>query len=310
MALMNDDELMGLEIVDFDPERGLESPRDKAYRVRYGWRGASLTDRFEQLMADPRAGELRALVIGLWEHDGSDDVPGMLRAAAPRLTALEALFVGDIAYEENEISWIEQFELGALVGVFPKLKHFKVRGGNGLGLAGMTSQTLEALIVETGGLDRGVVAQIAAAKLPELRHLEVWTGSSEYGADVSLEDMMPLVVGTAYPEMRYPFPKLKRLGLVNSELADELAEALRDAPIVGQLDVLDLSRGILTSRGAAALLESDKVAGLKTLILDNTFVTQDDVERLEAKGLTVSAEQLREADEDGDDVYYYVETGE
>lgn len=306
MSLWNDEELMELKIVDFAPETGLEHPTTQAYRVRYGWSGGSLTDRFEQLLEAPNVGELRALVIGMWEHGGSDDVPGMLLEAAPKLASLEALFVGDIAYEENEISWIEQFELGALVSAFPKLKHFKVRGGMGLGLKGMESQTLETLIVETGGLDRSVVAQIVAAKLPNLRHLEVWTGSSEYGASVALEDMMPLVVGTAYPEMRYPFPKLTRLGLVNSELADELAEALRDAPIVGQLEVLDLSRGILTSRGAAALLANDKLANLETLNLDNTFVTRDDVERLEAKGITVIADELREEDDD----YYYVETGE
>jgi hypothetical protein len=309
MALANDDELMGLEIVDFDPETGLQQPTARAYRVRYGWRGASLTDRFEQLMADPRVGELRALVIGMWEHGGSDDVPGMLRAAAPKLTSLEALFVGDISYEESEVSWIEQFDLGAVINAFPKLKHFKARGGNGLGFTGLSHPTLETLIVETGGVSGHTVRQIVSAKLPNLQHLEIWTGSSEYGADVTVEDVKPLLVGTAYPEMRYPFPKLKRLGLVNSELADELAEALFDAPVLDFLEELDLSKGIMSNTGAGALARNPKIGKLKSIDITNNFIGDEElIDQLRATGVTVRNGGQRRADDDDD--YWYVEVGE
>jgi hypothetical protein len=274
--------------------------------VRYGWSGASLSERLEQLMEDPRVGELRALVIGHWEHEAGDDVPGFLLGAAPQLTALEALFVGDISCDENEVSWIEQFELGRVVNVFKSLKVFKARGGMGLGLTGMDNPTLETLIVETGGLGAEVVHAVAAAKLPNLKHLELWTGSSGYGSSVAFEDLKPLVIGSDYPENKYPFPKLEYLGIRNCEHADEVAELLRDAPVMGQLKVLDLSLGILTDRGMAALIENPKIELLASVIIDQTYATPDMVERLEARGVVVSAGELRE----GEDDYWYVEVGE
>lgn len=307
MLMSNDDELMGLTIEDYDPAVGIQSPKTKAYRVRYGWGRASLSELFEQLAQDPKAGELRALVIGMWEHEGNDAVPEMLLQHAAKLSQLEALFVGDISCDENEVSWIEQFELGGVVNAFPKLKHFKARGGMGLGLSAMNNPSLETLIVETGGMDGQVVRSVCEAKLPNLRRLELWTGSEEYGANVTIEDVMPLLVGTAYPEMRYPFPALKHLGIVNSELADKVAEALRGAKVLDLIESLDLSKGLLSNEGVKALLEEERVGKLKRLDISTSYVGDEElIERLEASGPEVIAGEQKDVDED----YWYVELGE
>jgi hypothetical protein len=306
MYMGNDDELMGLANEDYDSAVGIQSPKTKAYGVRYGW-GESLTALFGQFVLDPRIGEVRALVIGMWEHEGGDDVPGRLIEHAAKLSGLEALFVGDISCDENEVSWIEQFDLGAVVGAFPKLKHFKARGGMGLRLSELSSASLETLILETGGMDGATVRDVCAATLPELRKVELWTGNSEYGANVTMEDVMPLLVGTAYPEMRYPFPKLKHLGIVNSELADQIAEALRGAKVLDVIESLDLSKGLLSNEGAKALVENERIAQLKRLDISTSYVGDEElIERLQASGIEVIADGQKDIEED----YWYVELGE
>jgi hypothetical protein len=215
--------------------------------------------------------------------------------------------VGDISGEENEISWIEQFELGEVVNAFPKLKFFKARGGNGLGLANMNSPTLETLIVETGGLDAGVVHQIAKAKLPALRHLELWLGSSEYGATVSVEDLAAFLNNAADHASGPLFPNLKYLGVVNSEIADDFAQALHGAKILETIEELDLSRGLLSDKGLEALLNNPKIADLKRIDISNNYISDEDlIERLIAMGPIVISRGQKPAGED----YWYVEVSE
>jgi hypothetical protein len=314
MAFRNDSMLAGYEIVDYDPGDELQST-DAAYRIATDFDGSNGTfaELFEQFLADPRVSEVKALSVGFWGSEYADveycgDLPQLLiNAASGPLSQLEALFVGDISYEENEVSWIEQFELGGVVNAFKKLKHFKARGGMGLRLSELSSASLETLILETGGMDGATVRDVCAATLPELRKVELWTGNSEYGANVTMEDVMPLLVGTAYPEMRYPFPKLKHLGIVNSELADQIAEALRGAKALDVIESLDLSKGLLSNEGAKALVENERIAQLKRLDISTSYVGDEElIERLQASGIEVIADGQKDIEED----YWYVELGE
>ena len=43
-------------------------------------------------------------------------------ALADRLPALEALFLGDITFEQQEISWIQQSDISPLFLAFPRLR--------------------------------------------------------------------------------------------------------------------------------------------------------------------------------------------
>jgi hypothetical protein len=161
--------------------------------------------------------------------------------------------------------------------------------------------------VETGGLDGGVVREIAASKLPNLQHLELWTGSRNYGANVALDDVMPLLVGTSYPEMKYPFPKLKYLGIRNSEIADEVAEALLTAPVLDIVQQIDLSKGLLSDRGAKALAENDKIGADKVIDITSNYVADLElIDQISATGATIVNGGQRSAEED----YWYVEVGE
>jgi hypothetical protein len=314
MAFRNDSMLAGYEIVDYDPGDELQST-DAAYRIATDFDGSNGTfaELFEQFLADPRVSEVKALSVGFWGSEYADveycgDLPQLLiNAASGPLSQLEALFVGDISYEENEVSWIEQFELGGVVNAFKKLKHFKARGGMGLSLSEMDNASLETLILETGGMDGGVVRQIIEAKLPALSHLELWTGNKGYGATVTLEDVKPLLVGTAYPAMRYPFPALKYLGIRNSELADEVAEMLHDAKVLDFVKTIDLSKGLLSDRGVKALAGNEGLSKLSTLDVSNNYIGDADLlDRVAALGVKVINSGQKSSEED----YWYVEVGE
>jgi hypothetical protein len=211
--------------------------------------------------------------------------------ARDRLTGLRALFMGDIPYEEQEISWIVQDDLSPLLDAFPQLEELRARGGSGLAFSKLDHAHLKRLILETGGLGKDVVGQICGAKLPELEHLELWLGDDYYGGDVSIEDLQPILSGTLFPKLTY-------LGLCNCRFADDLAAAVVNAPVVRQLEVLDLSLGNLGDEGARALLALPTDARLRRLDIRHHYVSDEVVAQLRQLPFEVDASDRQEAQYD------------
>src|SRR5262245_39260342 len=61
------DTFAGLPVEPFDPDRGIRrSPAEVAYQVAGNLEEGSFFDALEAFVADPRAGEVTALVIGAW----------------------------------------------------------------------------------------------------------------------------------------------------------------------------------------------------------------------------------------------------
>src|SRR5262249_24983775 len=175
--------------------------------------------------------------MGSYAFEGSDSVVEALVAARDRLPKLRAIFFGDIIRDENEISWIRQGDLSPLLAAYPLLEIFVVRGGTDeLSLGSLKHDMLKSLIIQSGGLDAGVVREVAAADLPELEHLELWLGTDSYGGNATVADLAPILEGGL-------FPKLKYLGLRNSQIADRIARAIATASVVERIRVLDLSMG-------------------------------------------------------------------
>src|SRR5262249_6135084 len=150
--------------------------------------------------------------------------------ARERLPSLRALFVGDIVYEECEISWIYQTDLTDLIAAFPGLEHFRARGGNDLGLRVFRHEKLKSLALEASNLRREIVGVVAACELPALEHLELWLGTDRYGADTGVSDLEAVFQARNLPALRY-------LGLRNSDIADAVAAALATAPVLERLRV-------------------------------------------------------------------------
>lgn len=275
-------------------ESGMKIDPEKCYRIAWSWDREDFS--FQEMVAEfvgaDAAAEVTALVTGAYSEEMYEEnmntVLEPLVAAAGQFPGLTHLFIGDIISEENEISWIQQSDLSPLWTAFPRLRTLGMRGGNGLTLGTIVHDQLQALIIETGGLSRSVIAEIAAAKLPELQHLEIWTGSNEYGADSTIDDVKPLFE-------RSLFPKLKTLAIRNCEYADQLPALAATSSILGQLDVLDFSMGAMSDAGADLLLANRQAfASLKKLDLSENMLTAKKLAELKSMPCPVVDAQQRE----------------
>lgn len=274
-------EWYGLPAFDFHDaaaKAGLPAPESVAWRIAVDaydsdeeWQEA-----FAGFVAAVDTTRVRALIVGAWSEayeSGPQDAVAALIGAREKLPRLRGLFLGDMTFEECEISWINQGDVTPLFDAFPQLEQFGVRGGQDLVFSAVRHERLRSLVVETGGLDAGVVRGIAASDLPALEHLDIWLGTSWYGANADVSDLEPFLSGTRLPSLRH-------LGLRNSEIQDEIAVALAGAPVVARLETMDLSMGTLGDDGAEALLNGQPLTHLKKLDLHHHFMSEAMVRRL------------------------------
>lgn len=256
--------------------------------------GIRMENLIKELAAKPEASSLESLVIGDWGQayeNSPDEFMGTLMESAPSFPLLKKLFIGDMGFEECEVSWIIQTNLAPLLSAFPELKSFSVKGSSGLSLEPLQHAKLEELFIICGGLPKDVLSSITRAELPELRKLELYLGVDDYGFDGSLEDVLPLLEQGLFPKLTY-------LGLKDSEIQDEIAKAVAEAPILDQLDVLDLSQGTLSDEGAEALLASDRIKRLKHLDLSHHYMTNEMLIRWKRSGISVDVSDQQQSDED------------
>jgi hypothetical protein len=301
----------GKPVADWDPQTGLRDPQGTIYRISLSWdeseAGEAWTDRFAVFLDDPNVDRIPGIVVGAWAFGGREDtserVVEALVAARGRLPSLRAIFLGDIISEESEISWINQSDVSPLFDAFPLLEHVCVRGGNGLALGTLRHDRLKSLVVQSGGLDARVVREVGAAQLPELERLELWLGVEAYGGTTTVDDLEPILAGT-------PFPKLRYLGLRDSEIADGIAAAVARAPVLERIRVLDLSLGTLGDEGAAALLASPAVARLERLDLHHHYCSEAMRARLQALPIEVDVSDRQEEDVHDGERYRYVAVSE
>ena len=289
-------EWLGYPVEVYDPAGGAPDYRNKVYRLALDYDADEpLTDLLARFLDGPASVDTPALIFGLYgEHDSTcAPIVEALVAVRERLPKLRGIFLGDIISEENEISWINQSDVSPLFRAYPNLEHFRVRGTNGLILGEIHHAKLKSLVIESGGLDVGVLRDAVTEDLPGLEHLEIWLGSDNYGGNITLSDLEPVLSGKR-------FPKLKYLGLRDSEFQDEIAAAVARAPILPRLETLDLSLGTLSDEGAAALLGSDAFYGLKKVDLHHHYLSDGMMARLKSSGVAVDLSQQQQAEEEED----------
>ncbi|MFI1801270.1 STM4015 family protein [Streptomyces sp. NPDC020379] len=312
-------ELHGLPAFSFPFEAGTEpaglpAPEAVAWRVAVDAYDSEeqWQDVFARFTRAVDTTRVRALIVGAWNEPyetGPDAVIAALLAARDRLPALRALFLGDMVSEECEISWITQGSVAPLLEGFPELEEFGVRGGAGLVLPAVRHERLRSLTVEAGGLSAQVVRSIAASELPALERLDLWLGTSDYGGDATVADLAPFLAGER-------LPSLTHLALRNSEMQDAVAAAVASAPVVARLEVLDLSMGVLTDEGAAALLAGRSLTHLKKLDLHHHYLSEEMENRirqaLEPAGVEtdLDPDDTEEYTEDDGEVWRYISVSE
>ncbi|MEW1759283.1 STM4015 family protein [Streptomyces cyaneofuscatus] len=223
---------------------------------------------------------VRALLIGPWWHQEYTPfapVMELIVADADRFPALRGLFLADVVGEECEVSWLRMCDITPVLEALPLLEEFTVRGcgQEGLALRPVRHTALKTLRFESGGLPGGLVRAVTASELPALERLDLWFGSSWYGGDATLADLGPVLSGGT-------FPRLRHLGLQNSEIQDEIAAAVASAPVVAQLETLALSMGTLSDTGGEALLNGQPLNHLAVLDLRHHYLTGPVLDRIRA----------------------------
>ena len=230
------------------------------------------------LFASPMCAALAELRIGVlrWEYLG--DAEAVIDEAARHAWAkdLARLHVGDVS-DDIDMAHHVIGDVGKRIAkAFPRLRTLKLHSGSqswhdgreSFGVKGLALPELTELVVETSALTKSRCKAIAGAALPALEHLELWFGAASQGATAKLADVQPILAGTA-------FPKLTRLGLRNTELADALAAAVPGSAIAARLTSLDLSMGTLSDDGAAALAAGAKAfPKLQSLDVSDDYLTR------------------------------------
>jgi uncharacterized protein (TIGR02996 family) len=211
----------------------------------------------------PSARFIQELALG--PIPGEDDMSlcGLAAAIeAVRPPCLRKLYLGDTAnWDISSTSTAAPSSESV-----PRLQSLTLHGGS-IDIGAMDLPALRELAVQTGHLTKRDLAELRAAKLPELEDLEIWFGDPNYGATGDLDDIAPILSGEA-------FPKLTRLGLMNCAFADAIAAALPAAKILPQLRRLDLSMGNLSDRGLAVMLEHTAAfAALERLDVSDNALT-------------------------------------
>lgn len=296
----------GLPVEDFVPGQHPVLDAEHAWRLEIeDGKAGDDEDLIDSFLDTPGADTVRALVVGFWllrssgsPPDWSSDPPiDLLALASERLPALTALFLGDVVHAQYPISWVEQGPVHWLLREYPRLEILQTRGNHSLGLKPMRHECLRQLTLESGGLPADVVQGLGGCELPALEHLELWLGTPDYGGDSSVGDLVPVLSGER-------FPRLTTLALRNTEITDEICEALASAPVVARLDALDLSMGTLSDRGAEALLAGQPLTHLKRLDLRHHFLSDEMAARLVADlpgvDVDLARRQAPQRDEEGD----------
>jgi hypothetical protein len=289
-------EFRGRRVVDFEGADSWVGPH-VAYRLREEYEDEiKIADRLAALLDQPESKDVSALIIGAWsgacEGENAAEIVAELAECAPRLSGLRDLFLGEMTYEECEISWIKQANLTPLLTAYPNLESLRVRGGSELEFSPRRHDNLKELAIETGGLSRSTIRELFLCELPSLERLVLFLGEENYGFDGGVEDLQPLLSGRL-------FPRLKHLGLMNSSIANDIAAVLVNTPIVERLESIDLSLGNLDSEGVQSLTGLAAHGHLRQLNISHHYASEAAVEAL-AKALPfeVIAEDLQDPEDD------------
>ena len=255
----------------------------------------------EDILAHEAFPELDELVIGNWGvwNDGCQPIIDGIIENKEKFSHIQKVFIGNMDYEECEVSWIEQGNYSKLWAAMPQLKELTIKGSNELDLGEICHEELEALTIICGGLPTSVIQSIQNAKLPKLKKLLLFIGVEGYGFDGDENTVKELLTQAQFPELTY-------LGITDSEIQDELTEIVLNSKFMGQLTTLDLSNGTLTDKGAALLLEKlPQYPNITKLDVHHNFLSTKMAKKLEQLPIEVDASEIEQASSYDGNVYTY-----
>lgn len=251
--------------------------------------GKNSVSMIKEILEDPEFLQVTDLVIGCWGSPYEEDCQDILDGIAnnkERFAHVEKLFVGDMDYEECEVSWIVQGNYQELWKAMPQLKELTIKGSTDLALGEVNHDNLESLTIICGGLPISVMESIQNAKLPNLKKLVLYIGIDNYGFDGNADSVRTLLD-------KSDFPKLEYLGIEDSEIQDELTEIVLDSKYIKQIHTLDLANGTLTDKGGKLLLERlPDYPNVKRLDVHYHYLSEQMVKELETLPVEIDASEL------------------
>ena len=296
----------------FSYRRGKDDDKTKAFTWKNGfiyaarfahnqyateWKGKLATDVVEPLLKHPSGKFLVEMTINENDDPSEDTLDDIFAVIAKHpIPTLRKLTIGD---DVSQISWYRIGNVGKIWKALPNLEWLEIEAGE-FALGTIEAPKLKHAVFKTGGLSKGAMKSIAAAKWPNIEHLEVYFGDDNYGADSTVKDVMPLLDRT---DLR----KLKYLAVKNAEFQNELVVACAKSKLVKQLDTLDFSEGILTDDCIADFEKHADAFEHLTLNVSETYLSDEVVKRLKKIPKKLIAEDMRE---DDDPEYRYVGVGE
>lgn len=257
----------------------------------------------DEILSDPEFQQIDELIIGDWGgayEDGCQIVIDNIAANAEHFSHITKLFVGDMEYDECEISWIIQGDYSRIWEVMPQLKELTIKGSSELKLGKIEHNNLESLTIICGGLGSDVIKEIESAKLPNLKKLLLYIGVPNYGFDGDAETVRSLLANS-------DFPKLEYLGITDSEIQDELTQAVLESKYADRVTTLDLSCGTITDKGGELLLAKlPELKKLKKLDLSYNYLSDEMQEKLMAAAPSVEMDlsDSQEAEEWDGELWY------
>lgn len=256
--------------------------------------GKSVEHMVGDILADPDFAALTELVVGNWGNAWEDSCQPLLDGIvenAGRFSHIQKLFIGDMDFEECEVSWIMQGDYSRLWAALPNLKALTLKGSMELKLGDINHEGLEELTIICGGLAKSVIQSVQSAKLPNLKKLLLYIGVEDYGFDGDADTVRELLD-------KADFPKLTYLGIADSEIQDGLAKVVLESKFMGQLETLDLSLGTLTDQGGRLLLEElPKWPNIQKLDVHYNYLTDGMAGQLKKLPFTVDVSESNEPDE-------------
>ena len=253
------------------------------------------------ILTDSEFTELDELVIGSWGGPYEEDCQPVIDAIvenADRFSHITKLFVGDMDYEECEVSWIMQGDYSQVWKAMPQLKELTIKGSMDLTLGEIEHENLESLTIICGGLGTTVIKQIEKAKLPSLKKLLLYIGVEDYGFDGDAGTIKELLANSDFPNLTY-------LGIVDSEIQDELAQVVLECKYIRQIETLDLSCGTLTDKGGNLLLEKlPEFTNIKKLDVHHHYLSDEMMDKIGKLSPEVDVSEQEEAEEWDGEIWY------
>lgn len=219
-----------------------------------------------------------------------------------RPATLRELYLGNVG--DWDISSTGTGDFGSIAPLFPKLEKLTLHAGNiDLG-KNVSLPELKSLAIETGTLTKDDIKAIVSLKAPKLERLEIWFGSSNYGASGGVKDIASILDGSA-------FPKLTHFGLMNCEWVGEGVRALMGSKLLKQLKSLDLSMGCLADVDIDAMLARKELfSHLAHLNVEDSALTDASKPKVKQLAKETNFGKEQSPDRVEEDGYRYVSVGE